>query len=60
MTPELIALVVGVGLPLVLGLVWLVRLEGRVNTHDDALTTLRDDVHYIRARIDTALGVKPE
>lgn len=48
-------------------IVWLVRLEGRVNGHDqsiasvrdhtrDAITDLRDDVAYIRERIDRAIG----
>lgn len=50
------------------GLVWLVRLEGRVNghdrelkdtkdTHSEEITTLRADVQYIRQRIDSALDM---
>jgi hypothetical protein len=47
--------------------VWLVRLEGRVNSHDQAIATvnekldrndrlLREDVAYIRSRIDQAVS----
>lgn len=45
------------------GLVWLIRLEGRVNTHDQRHTQhdedrkeMRDDISYIRNRIDRALN----
>lgn len=34
-------------------IVWLVRLEGRVNGHDREVTGIRDDLRYIRERIDT-------
>lgn len=48
------------------GVVWAVRLEGRVNTQDRELSTLqqqhreaiqqfRDDLSYIRRRLDEAL-----
>ena len=37
------------------GVVWLVRLEGRVNGHDIELRQARADLTYIRARIDEAL-----
>lgn len=43
--------------------VWLVRLEGRVNGHDrehkihaDRHEELREDISYIRERIDSALN----
>lgn len=42
--------------PVVIGLVWLIRLEGRVNTHDKRHEDLKADVQYIRARIDQALN----
>lgn len=45
-----------VGVPVLAGLVWLLRLEGRVNTHDALLEALKDDVSYIRSRIDHALN----
>ncbi len=44
-------------------LVWAVRQEGRVNAHDRELNAhakrhdeLRDDISYIRERIDSALN----
>lgn len=37
-------------------IVWLVRLEGRINAHDLILSSLREDVRYIRDRIDRALN----
>lgn len=40
-------------------LVWLVRLEGRINIQTELYRQLRDDVTYIRARIDEALNSKP-
>jgi cytochrome c-type biogenesis protein CcmH/NrfF len=53
-------------LPLVLallgGVVWMVRLEGRVNGHDRELLShekrfdaIKDDIRYVRDRIDRAL-----
>lgn len=35
--------------------VWLVRLEGRVNGHDAEHKQTREDIRYIRDRIDRAL-----
>ena len=35
--------------------VWFVRLEGRVNSHDGQIVGIKDDVRYIRDRIDRAL-----
>jgi hypothetical protein len=40
----------------VTGLVWLIRLEGRVNTTRELHDELRADVTYIRSRIDTAIN----
>lgn len=60
MTPEAVAMALVV--PCVLGLVWLVRLEGRVNGHDKdnlnrekELELIRGDIRYIRERIDRAI-----
>jgi hypothetical protein len=36
-------------------IVWLVRLEGRVNGHDDLIRIIRSDLDYIRGRIDMAI-----
>lgn len=54
--------VIGLGLSAV---IWLVRLEGRVNGHDrehkqhaDRHEEMRADLQYIRARIDSALNGK--
>ena len=64
-TSELVAL----GSLAVAGVVWLVRLEGRVGaqarelqmldqTHNKDLEQLRADIRYIRERIDRALGAR--
>lgn len=36
--------------------IWLLRLEGRVNTNKALQDDLKDDVRYIRERIDRALN----
>ena len=35
---------------------WFARLEGRVNTAEKRHADLKDDVQYIRSRIDDALS----
>ena len=45
------AMVIGV-------VVWLVRLEGKIQTQAELHQQLRDDVSYIRERIDAALNGK--
>ena len=45
-----------VALPAVAVIIWLVRLEGRVNTGEQRVTDLKADVKYIRDRIDAALN----
>jgi hypothetical protein len=52
-----------VGLPVIAGLVWLIRLnaqgerlEDRLKTQDDGLDRLERDIAYIRNRIDVALN----
>lgn len=42
--------------PSVTALVWLIRLEGRVNTHDVIAADMRRDLTYIRNRIDRAIS----
>jgi len=44
-----------VGIPALTVVVWLLRLEGRVNTQDAMQRQLSEDVKYIRNRIDRAL-----
>lgn len=48
--------VIAAAVPIILGLAWLLRLEGRVNTGEKLHNALRDDVSYIRERIDMALN----
>lgn len=46
-----------VAVPSIVGaIVWLVRLEGRINTSDQRVADLKDDVSYIRERIDRAIN----
>jgi sensor domain CHASE-containing protein len=45
-----------VGVPVILAVVWLIRLEGRVNTQDALHRELKEDVTYIRSRIDRAIN----
>lgn len=45
--------------PAITVLVWLVRLEGRVNTNEALQKTVLDEVLYIRQRIDRALNHDP-
>lgn len=45
-----------VAVPSVAVIVWLVRLEGRVNGHDALIENVKDDLRYIRSRIDKALN----
>lgn len=49
-------LALAVGLPVIGGLVWLIRLEGRINLNERLTNDLADDVRYIRDRIDAALN----
>jgi hypothetical protein len=47
---------VAVGTLAVAALVWLIRLEGRVNLNERMTSELGEDVKYIRERIDVALN----
>jgi sensor domain CHASE-containing protein len=47
---------VTVVLPAVAVIVWLIRLEGRVNTQEALQERVVADITYIRSRIDTALN----
>jgi hypothetical protein len=47
---------IAVGTLAVGALVWLIRLEGRVNLNERLTTDLSEDVKYIRDRIDLALN----
>lgn len=48
-----------VAVPVVGAVVWLVRLEGRINNNETITSALRADVTYIRDRIDAALNGRP-
>ena len=37
-------------------IVWLVRLEGRINTNEALQKSVLEEVRYIRERIDAALN----
>ena len=58
-----ILLVLPIVLPLLGGVIWMVRLEGRVDAHDQRFTEadnrfgeIRDDLRYVRDRIDQVLA----
>jgi sensor domain CHASE-containing protein len=42
--------------PVAAVIVWLIRLEGRINVHQALHDRLAADVAYIRSRIDSALN----
>lgn len=48
---------IAAAVPIVGVVVWLVRLEGRINLNEAQTKELRDDVKYIRERIDVALRI---
>lgn len=59
------SVIVTVGIALVGVIIWSVRQEGRLNAHDERHDVheqrhveLRDDVRYIRQRIDSAINGK--
>lgn len=45
-----------IGVPAVGVIVWAVRIEGRVALNEQQIVTMRDDLRYIRSRIDRALN----
>lgn len=55
MQPIDVSSVFAVVVPVVGVIVWLVRLEGRVNTNESIQKTILDEVKYVRARIDEVL-----
>jgi hypothetical protein len=42
--------------PLVTFVIWLLRLEGRINVHEANICTIQEDLRYIRGRIDEAIN----
>lgn len=51
----IIGAIVGAGAPLLTGLVWLIRLEGRINTETALREALRQRIDGFEARIYEAL-----
>jgi hypothetical protein len=51
---------IAIVLPVIGGGIWLLRLEGRVNVNEALLKELKEDVSYIRSRIDRALNGRHE
>lgn len=47
---------IAIAVPVVAGLAWLLRLEGRINLNERLTAGLIEDVQYIRRRIDEALN----
>lgn len=45
-----------IGLPCVTGLVWLIRLEGRVNLTESRFLDLKSDIHELRRDIKELIG----
>lgn len=45
----------GLALAALGGLIWLLRLEGRVNVHEQRIDDMKSDLTYIRDRIDEAI-----
>jgi sensor domain CHASE-containing protein len=57
---EPVAIAISMGIPALGGVVWLVRLEGRINVNEALQKQLQADVTYIRERIDAALNGHPK
>lgn len=53
---ETVQTALAVGVPALGVVIWLLRLEGRVNTQDIINQQVRADLTYIRQRIDQALN----
>jgi hypothetical protein len=47
--------ILGVGLPLAGGLVWLIRLEGRINLNEQRTNDLHSDLSEIKADVKTLI-----
>lgn len=47
---------IAVGIPAIVALGWLFRLEARIGKNESEILGLRNDVTYVRQRIDAALS----
>lgn len=54
----MIATIATVATPIVAVIYWVSKLEGRVEAQDRRHADMKDDLDYIRDRIDRALGGK--
>jgi hypothetical protein len=51
-------LLLGLAVPAVGVVVWLIRLEGRIDKNEALQKDMKDDLVYIRDRVDTIAGMK--
>lgn len=51
-------LVAGLAISAIGVVVWLIRLEGRIDKNEALQKDMKDDLTYIRNRVDTIAGVK--
>ncbi|MEK9722055.1 MAG: hypothetical protein VW405_01045 [Rhodospirillaceae bacterium] len=49
-----------IAVPVISALAWLMSIQGRVMAHDRELRDVKEDVRYIRDRIDRALNGRHE
>jgi hypothetical protein len=47
---------IAIGVPTIGALAWLFRLEARIGKNESEISGLRNDVTYIRGRIDMAIS----
>lgn len=55
MSTELLATIVTVATPLVAVIYWVSKLEGRIDAQEAWTHAIREDVRYIRERLDEVL-----
>lgn len=48
--------VLALAVPVAGVIVWLIRLEGRINLQDARYSEIKESLSYIRARLDSALN----
>jgi hypothetical protein len=59
MSVELVGVIVAVATPIVGVIYWVSKLEGRVQAQEQRHDEMREDIQYIRDRIDSALFHQP-
>jgi hypothetical protein len=58
MDGAMVGTIATVATPLVAVIYWVSRLEGRIDAQEQRHKAMQEDLHYIRDRIDRALGSK--